>query len=130
VVLNILSICHRICEGTSLIRRLDELTTIDFGDVSQFDRANKLIWSLDPPILDAVRIATCFENLLKTRLLLRGYVIHQIDKRASNQTYRPLADEQRKRPIKISEVKHAEGLKRKRGNQYVFHSLSAFRTYT
>jgi hypothetical protein len=118
------SSCYRICEGASLLRRLDELAALDFGDMNQSGRASALLWPLEPPILDAVRIVTCFENLFKARLLLRDYGIHRIDKQALDLPYKYLAAEQRKRPIKILEVKRAEGLRWKRQHQYVFQSLS------
>jgi hypothetical protein len=126
VVMAILSSCYRICEGTSLLRRLDELAALDFSHMNHSGRASALLWSLDPPVLDAVRIATCFENLFKARLLLRGYVIHRIDKQALSLPYTYLAAEQRKRPIKILEIKRAEGLRWRRKPQYVFQSLSIF----
>jgi len=130
VAICILEQCYRICEGASLLRRLDDLAAIDFNNFTNRDnearfRLHDLIISLDPPVLDAVRIATCFENLFKARLLLRGYIIHQIDKKALSSSYKYLADEQQARPIKISEIKHAEGLQR-RNHDYAFQSLSSF----
>jgi hypothetical protein len=128
VAINILSSCYRIGEGASLLRRLDELAALDFGNMDDEGRlrALDLFVSLEPAVLDAVRIATCFENLFKVRLLLRGYVIHQIDKEARSRSFKSLADEQRKRPIKISEIRCAEGLRWQRQPEYVFQSLSSF----
>ena len=64
-VLNMLGASYRIFKPTSVIRRLDALAAIDLLKPRQFRRFSRLIWSLDPPVLDAVRIATCFENLFK-----------------------------------------------------------------
>jgi hypothetical protein len=119
--------CYQICEGASLLRRLDELVSLDFSTMDDEGRvhAHELLVSLEPPVLDAVRIATCFENLFKARLLLRDYVIHEIDKEARSSSYANLRAEQWKRPITISEIKCAEGLKGGLPPQYVFQGLSS-----
>ncbi len=65
-------------------------------------------------------------RIFKAQLLLNGYVIHKIDKQALTQGHKYLAKDQSTRPILISEIKVAEGLRWKRKNDYSFQSLSNF----
>jgi hypothetical protein len=128
VAMTILQSCYRIGAGASLFRKLDELAALDFSTMDDDDRIrlHVLLGSLDPPILDAVRIATFFENLFKVCLLLRGYVIHRIEKETVNPSYQCLAKAQQKRPITISEIKRTEGLIGRQQPDYEFQSLSSF----
>jgi len=127
IVMNVLGTCYRVFSETSLIKRLDEISsTFKSSDPDRIVKFSQLIWSLDPAILDAVRICICFENFFKAELLLKGYVIHRIDKGSLPAIYRYLAKDQSMRPIKISEIKLAEGLRWKRKNNYSFQSLSNF----
>lgn len=127
VVLNMLGNCYTIFSETSLIKRLDDFTTIftaaDFNCLN-LEKLNKIVCSLDPQVLDAVRICICFENFFKAQLLLKGYIMHKIDGKELASEYRHLSNEQRTRPILISEIKAAEGLRWKRKNDYSFRSLS------
>jgi hypothetical protein len=58
-------------------------------------------------LLDAIKISTCFENYIKARLLLNGYVIHAI--RRDMKGYENLAKQQRTMPVTISDLKSVEG---------------------
>jgi hypothetical protein len=64
-------------------------------------------FSIDPPFLDALRIATSFENLFKAELLAFGYVVHEVDARAAGGRFKSLANQQMQRPIRISELRAA-----------------------
>ncbi len=77
----------------------------------------------DSPYLDAFRIATCFENFLKMELIDYGYVIHIIDRKSDSKKYAALAKKQETMPIKLFSLRKLEGLRWKRGNQFVFRSL-------
>ena len=81
---------------------------------------HRLLSSLDVPVVDAFRITTCFENLFKARLLLKGWLIHQV----SPVTQKALANQQRTHPIRISHLKRVEGFFRFRDIGYEFASLS------
>jgi len=117
---------YRVLSGTTLLERIDEIASTFGSTDKEQDRFLSIIWSLDSPTLDAARICICFENFFKAELLLKGYIIHRIDKAALTPTYRYLAADQKTRPIKITEIKLAEGLRWKRNNNYSFQTLTPF----
>jgi hypothetical protein len=120
---NILLNCCEIFAPTSRIRYLDKIAS-DFADSNRREELSRLSWSLEPPLSDAIRISICFENFFKAELLLRGYVIHKIDKKGLPLQFGHLAQDQFSRPIKLSEIKQAEKLRWKRKNDYIFRSLT------
>ena len=118
--LNVLAAAGRLFGQASLIRHLDRLATTfelttDRGDMT----FNRLLWKLDPPVVDAVRITCCFENLFKTRLLLSGCVVHEIDRNVAPD----LRKEQERRPVLIRTVKRLEGVVGRRDKNYSFKVL-------
>jgi hypothetical protein len=119
VALRLLDAAERLFVKTTVIRDIHRLSGLDLatrrGQISFSRRLSKL----DPPVLDAVRIVCCFENLFKARLLLSGAVVHEIDKNVCPS----LASQQRKRPVLIRQVKAAEGLLGKRDIDYSFRCL-------
>jgi hypothetical protein len=126
VVLTLLCVSHRLFEGATVIRRLDAVAPYIFAlrtGLEEKDRRalHEIVLSFDPPVLDAVRIATCFENLYKARLLLAGFVIHRIE---SSPRWKRLAQTQLERPVRVVEIKRAEGLVGRRDLGYAFDSLS------
>lgn len=52
-------------------------------------------------LIDCVRISLCFENFFKAFLLIRGFIIHKLDKNIFPDLYK----EQFKRPIHLNEIK-------------------------
>ncbi|GAG80780.1 unnamed protein product [marine sediment metagenome] len=83
VVLNILKNCHRIISEASNIKRIDEIIASNFFNVNSSDKSSfrefsSLVQSLNPAIIDAIRICVCFENFFKAKLILNGYIIHKI----------------------------------------------------
>jgi hypothetical protein len=70
-------------------------------------------------LLDALKIVTCFESAFKAELIMKGYVVHWIDK----SKYKKLRKRQYKSPIKIFEIKQLEGLTNNKNNNYKFNSL-------
>lgn len=113
---------YRIFEPTSVIRNIEALAAIETLKPEQFVAFHRVVHSLDVPVVDAFRITTCFENLFKARLLLKGFVIHRIDPHFAPTL--ALAKQQKKRPIRISDLKQAEGLIGKRNIDYQFLSLN------
>jgi hypothetical protein len=99
VVLGILFQCYQIFRGTTQIQKLDELVAL-YGKPEKRGELSRLLFSFDPIILDATRIAICFESFFKAKLLFDGYIIHNIDKNIN----RTMANRQSRRPIKVSEV--------------------------
>jgi hypothetical protein len=84
---------------------------------------------IESPVLDAVRIMVCFENYFKAKLLLEGYVIHQMDLNVCREHYPQFTTGKTRRrllqrtiPISIDEIKHAENHKG--------HSIEPLRTLT
>jgi hypothetical protein len=82
--------------------------------------SSRLLFSLDVPVVDAFRITACFENLFKARLLLRGWLIHQI----ALANLPDLAHRQRTHPVRISSLKRLEGVLHHRDIGYEFRSLT------
>jgi hypothetical protein len=113
---------HRILRDASRVRRLRAIKSIDFTRRLSLPRVHKLMTSLDPIAIDAVRIATAFENVFKARLLLHGFVVHRIDRRGGT-TAKMLAKIQHTRPLRIRDVKRAEGCRHGRRIDYVFRLL-------
>jgi len=106
--------------GCEVIKRLDQAKSLsdqlfDQCEPAAFTELLELFQRMESPVLDAVRIVTCFENYFKARLLMAGYVIHQMDVSAC-QEHHPqfVTGRTRKRllqnttPISIAEVKRAE----------------------
>ena len=117
--LNVVGAGGRLFAQASVIRHLDRLAILNAGRRSSQLRLSRLIWSLDQPVLDAVRIACCFENLFKARLILSGCVVHEIDKQVALSLWRT----QRRRPLLVREVRAFEGIPRSRDIDYTFASL-------
>ena len=77
--------------GCGIIKELDRAVSL-FGQASgdkpeafvttqgkAFSELIELLQNIESPVLDAVRIVICFENYLKAKMLLNGYLIHQMD---------------------------------------------------
>lgn len=120
--LNVVAAGGRLFGQASIIRDMDRLASIELlrGSRDQL-RLSSLIWRLDPPVVDAVRIACCFENLFKARLLLSGYIVHEVDRK----TAPDLGKEQAKRPVLIRSVKRREGVPGRRDIDFSFNLLRA-----
>jgi hypothetical protein len=100
-----LSECCRIFSRTSIIQNLDRISflhgkPLEGEGLKLANELHEIIRSLDSRIIDAVRISICFENFFKMKLLLGGYVIHNVNKNVNKK----LADKQLKIPIEISEL--------------------------
>ncbi|VGO23467.1 hypothetical protein SCARR_05574 [Pontiella sulfatireligans] len=120
VSLNILTAAHRLAKETSILQYADALKE-NLGDIK---KSSEITWNLlDMHILDSIRICTCFENYMKARLIEKRFIIHMIIKNQLPQAFKHLANDQASRPIKINEIKNAENLSRRRGNNYSFNSL-------
>ena len=105
---------------TSRIAKLDRLAArMNPRNNRERIRTHRFLSSLDPAVLDAFRITTCFENLFKARLLLDGYVIHCVNRK----THSSLANRQLKKPVRILDIKKAEGLMGRVRSGYTFASL-------
>ena len=84
---------------------------------------------IESPVLDAIRIMICFENYFKAKLLLEGYVIHQMNLDVCREHYPQFVTGktrrrllQRTTPISIDDIKQAENHKG--------HSIEPLRTLT
>jgi hypothetical protein len=106
---------HRLFVETSRMKRLDDLESsfwaLPLESSQDFMTATG---KLDPAILDATRICICFENFLKAELILKQLIIHQLSKKHLANAHKYLFYDQEKRPIKVSEIKQAEGYGKKR----------------
>lgn len=83
----------------------------------------KRIIKLSRDIEDKVMIIAAFENILKAKLLLNGYLIHQINKKHNEKT-KKWFQEQQKNPIKIKDIYQIENFKAKGLNDQRFLSLN------
>lgn len=110
VAVGLLLSSYEIFHESQLIKKL-ELLKANYGkDEKSFKRIAKIIHTIKNPIVDITKICICFENYLKVELLLKGYIIHNIDVRVENKKYKSFAEKQKTQPIRISEIKKAEGL--------------------
>lgn len=122
VAMNMLASSYRLFAPASRIAKLESLAAhVNPKNQRARLRASRFLWSLDPAVLDAFRITTCFENLFKARLLLAGYVIHRVSRQAA---YCSIERRQRSQPIRIGEIKKMEGLRGRQAAGYSFASLS------
>lgn len=114
--------------SSKLIRKLDELIKVYYAwkpnNTKNDSRLFKVLNQIKTPLIDDIQISISFENYLKSKLLLSGFVIHIIDSKALGEKFREYEKKQRKRPITISDIKKAEGVFRKRKTNYIFHSLT------
>jgi len=106
--------------GCETIKKLDQVKSLSdrfFGqpNPATFSELLELYQSMENPVLDAVRIVTCFENYFKARLLSDSYVIHQMDLNVCREHYPQFVTGkarqrllQKTTPISIGEVKRAE----------------------
>ena len=112
--------------SSKLIRKLDELikvySALKPNNTKSVSRLFKVLDQIETPLIDDVKISISFENYLKSELLLRGFVIHIIDRKALGEKFKTYANKQGKHPITISAIKKAEGVFRKRKINF-FHSL-------
>jgi hypothetical protein len=97
--------CHRIFSRTSIIQNLDRISFLhgkpfEGEGLKLANELDHILDSLDSRIIDAVRISICFENFFKMKLLLGGYVIHNVNRNVNKK----LADKQLKSPVEISEL--------------------------
>ena len=125
VALDMLSSSYTIFFDSVLIQRLDLLKeafdTASPDEKGLLKKYAVISEIMRNPILDAIKIITCFENFFKAELLLKGYVIHRI---VCNKRYAIFSKHQEKTPIRISDIKRAEGLLGKKKINYVFKSLN------
>jgi len=102
--------------GCGIIKELDQAKSLSdqaFGDKPELlSELIDLFKCIESPVLDAVRIIICFENYFKAKVLLEGYVIHQMDLNVCWQNFPQFVTQkvllQKMNPISIKEVKHAE----------------------
>jgi hypothetical protein len=121
IALHMLAHAHRIFTPTTRIAHLDRLAAIFSRPPGPPNlKDDDFMHSLDPSVVDAFRITACFENLFKARLILGGWLIHQIDK----DHRKSLFVRQREQPIKVSEIKRLEGHVGKQDIGFEFQSLS------
>ncbi len=104
-----------------MIKDLDRAKSLSnqaFGNKPEsFSELVNLLQNNESPVLDAVRIIICFENYFKAKLLLDGYVIHQMDLNVCRQHFHQFVTGKTKKtliqkttPILIDEVKRTKNL--------------------
>jgi len=114
--------------GCGIIKELDRAVSL-FGQASgdkpeafvttqgkAFSELIELLQNIESPVLDAVRIVICFENYLKAKMLLNGYLIHQMDVNVCRGGYSQFVTKNTKKellqkttPVLIDDIKQAEG---------------------
>ena len=105
--------------GCGIIKDLDRAKSLSdqaFGDKPEsLPELIELLQNVESPVLDAVRIVICFENYFKAKMLLNGYVIHQMDLNICRKYYPQFVTGnarkillQKASPILINDVKQAE----------------------
>lgn len=121
-LVSLLRAAHRLFSGASIIQNLDRLSALRNRGFP-IEEVHTLYVQLDSPFLDAFRIATSFENLFKAELLAFGYVVHKVDGRTHDRKFEDLAKAQLVGPIRVTQVKRAEGSSWKRHGPFTIVSL-------
>lgn len=121
-MISLMRTAHRLLSQSSVIVRLTELETL-CANGFPLEEFHRFAASMDPPFLDAFRIATAFENLFKAELLGFGYVVHKFDVKAGP-LFKQLANQQKTRPIKVTELKAAEGVTWCKRDDFVIAGLT------
>lgn len=108
--------------GCEIIKNLDKLKSLSNRVKSSQDILDKsdawseligLLQDIESPVLEAVRIVICFENYFKAKMLLEGYVIHQMHLAVCKQNYTQFMKNekellQKTSPILVDDIKEAE----------------------
>ena len=108
--------------GCEIIKNLDKVTSLLDRTKSGQDILDKsdawselfvLLQNIESPVLQFVRIVICFENYFKAKMLLDGYIIHQMGLAACKQNYPQFMKNekellQKTTPILFDDVKQAE----------------------
>lgn len=103
-ILSLVRQAHKLCASASSIQYLGEIRDA-IEPTWNDEKVHSLFERLNPAFLDALFIATAAENLLKSELLTRDYVVHVVDKNIAPHL-RSLQD---KRPLPLSDIKTEEG---------------------
>lgn len=122
-LVSILRVAHKLFASASIIQSLDQLCALRERHFP-LEEVHSLFASLDPPYLDAFKLATSFENLFKAELLSFGYVVHKVDKRVNGRQYEVLARTQSVGPVRIRDIRAAEGTSWRRRGPFTISSLT------
>ena len=106
--------------GCGIIKELDRALSLfsqAFGEKPEaLSELFTLLQSNESPVLDAVRIAICFDNYFKAQLLLKNYLVHEMNLDVCRKNYPQFITGNAKKelllqkttPILIADVKQAE----------------------
>lgn len=122
-LVSLLRTAHQLFSSASIIRELPRLVQLR-DQRFPIEEVHPFFQSLDPPFLDAFRIATSFENLFKAELLDYGYVVHKIDQRTNAKKFETLGKQQILRPIRVSEIRKVEQSTWRRRGEFKIASLN------
>ncbi len=122
VAWSMLCLSSKLFWGCGIIKDLDRVKSLldkmkyvsgqDIGDKSEaLSELLELLQNNESSVLDAVRIMICFENYFKAKMLLSGYIIHEIDPNECENRYPEFYEKNKKKvPILIRDIKQAENL--------------------
>ncbi|MEX2381000.1 MAG: hypothetical protein WD490_01330 [Opitutales bacterium] len=109
-----------------VIKNLEKLLAYQDSDPgSDTEIQNDISFALNNVFQDKISILIALENIIKAKLLLKGYVIHKVDHRIGNGKFVKLYKKQRSTPLRIEEVFLKERIEKEKEGDYVFESLSA-----
>lgn len=117
VAWSMLGYASRMFWRCEVIQELDHLQELldGFGKRTTFADISDTFENMEGPVLDSMRIVTCFENYFKAKLLLQDYAIHEMDKDVCARQYPQFMEEGNKKrlsqitkPIPIQSIKEAE----------------------
>ena len=92
---------YRIFKSAAVIQNLEELTRFYVADeATRLDLPNKFPDVLFESLMDKIRICISFENYFKAKLLLNGFIIHEIDKEKN----RHLHKKQKQAPVAVHQL--------------------------
>lgn len=86
-----------------LSKRCDEISFSDDPKAqNEFRNLRKQMTGLMEHYTDNMIIVAAYENYLKAKLLIKGYLIHQIDR--NWEEYKTLSNKQRRQPIRVCDI--------------------------
>lgn len=103
VVSNLFKVSIKLFKDSYNIRNFEKLET----KLKKLTIRTNLWNFVKEDFIDQIKIVTCFENYMKGILILKGYLVHDINRKMDNEKFNVLGNI-RKKPIKISNIKKIE----------------------
>ena len=107
--INLLDFSIDMFKNAYIINNFQQLKSMLNNPINGVNKSyhNELMIFSKNNLIDSIRICICFENYMKIKLLLRGYLVHKIERRRYERLFSQL-NNINDQPIRISELKKIE----------------------